>query len=85
LPNVSGQCYNNNIKKKWKIKMENKNERYTFGGFTFGSQNLFNLTIAIRNHAGFGTSTTIEMGIELSPEERQELITILINAGKEDN
>ena len=65
--------------------MENKNERYTFGGFTFGSQNLFNLTIAIRNHAGHGTSNTVEMGIELTPAERQELITILINAGKEDN
>jgi hypothetical protein len=65
--------------------MENKNERYTFGGFTFGSQNLFNLTIRVRNHAEYGTSNTVEMGIELTPEERQELITILINAGKEDN
>ena len=65
--------------------MENKNERYTFGGFNFGSNNLFNLTIAIRNHAGHGTSNTVEMGIELNTEERQELITVLINAGKEDN
>jgi len=66
-------------------KMENKNERYTFGGFSFGSENFFNLTIRVRNHAGHGTNNTVEMGIELTPAERQELITILINAGKENN
>jgi hypothetical protein len=67
-------------------KMENENKRYTFGGFTFGSQKLFNLTISVRNYAGFGTSNTVEMGIELSPEEIQELITVLITRNaKEDN
>lgn len=64
--------------------MENK--RYTFGGFTFGSENFFNLTIKTRNHAGFGTSHTLEMGLELTHEERMELIKLLINAGdKETN
>jgi len=66
-------------------KMENKNERYTFGGFSFGSENWFNLTIRTRNHTGHGTSHALELALELSTEERQELITILINAGKEDN
>jgi hypothetical protein len=68
--------------------MENKMEksRYTFGGFNFGSNNLFNLTIAIRNHAGHGTSNTVEMGIELNTEEIQELITVLLTRNvKEDN
>jgi len=66
--------------------MENENKRYTFGGFTFGSQKLFNLTIAIRNYSGHGTSNTVEMGIELSPEEIQELITVLLTRNvKEDN
>jgi hypothetical protein len=65
--------------------MENKNERYTFGGFSFGSENFFNLTIRVRNHAGHGTNNTVEMGIELTSAERQELIKVLINAGKEDN
>jgi len=66
-------------------KMKNKNERYTFGGFSFGSENWFNLTIRTRNHTGHGTLHALELGLELSTEERQELITILINAGKEDN
>jgi hypothetical protein len=67
-------------------KMENENKRYTFGGFTFGSQKLFNLQINIRNYAGYGTNHTVEMGLELTPEEIQELLTVLITRnGKEDN
>lgn len=64
--------------------MENKNTRYTFGGFSFAKGQYFNLQINIRNHSGNGTSHTVEMGIELTPEERQELITVLINAGQGD-
>lgn len=56
-------------------------QRYTFKGYTFGSKKYFNLLINIRNHAGFGTSHTLEMGIELTDEERMELIKLLINAG----
>lgn len=66
--------------------MENTNKRYTFGGYTFGSGNYFNLQINIRNHAGHGTSNTVEMGIELTNEEIQELITVLLTRNvKEDN
>lgn len=61
--------------------MENETKRYAFGGFTFGSEKWFNLTIAVRNHAGYGTTNTIEMGIELTDAERMELIKVLINAG----
>jgi hypothetical protein len=82
--NVSGRLYNNNIKKKWKIKMENKNKRYNFGGFSFAKGQYFNLQINIINNAGYGTNNTVEMGIELTPEERQELITVLIQAGQGD-
>jgi hypothetical protein len=65
--------------------MENKNQRYTFGGFTFGNENLFNLTINIRNHSGHGTSHTLEMGLELNADEIQELMTILITKNAKDN
>ena len=65
--------------------MENNElKRYTFSGFTFGSEKWFNLTIAIRNHAGYGTSNTVEMGIELTDTERMELIKLLINANDKD-
>lgn len=64
--------------------MENK--RYNFSGFTFGSNGLYNLLISVNNYTKQGTSNTIEMGIELTPEERLELIKLLINADvKEDN
>jgi len=65
--------------------MENENKRYTFGGFTFGSQKLFNLSINIRNYAGYGTTHTVEMGLELTESERMELIKILINAGEQES
>lgn len=66
--------------------MENKNKRYTFGGFTFGTQEMFNLSISILNHAGYGTNNTVEMGIELTADELQELIIVLITRNaKEDN
>jgi hypothetical protein len=58
------------------MKMENK--RYNFGGFTFGSNGLFQLTIKTINHQPYGTNTNLELGIELTPEELQELITVLL-------
>jgi hypothetical protein len=61
-------------------------KRYNFSGFTFGSNGLYNLLISVNNYTKQGTSNTIEMGIELTPEERLELIKLLINADvKEDN
>lgn len=68
--------------------MENKmDKRYSFGGFSFGSNGLFQLTIATINPTKeVGSTHTMELGLELSPEERQELITLLITLNKkEDN
>jgi hypothetical protein len=68
--------------------MENKMEkRYSFGGFAFGSKGLFQLTIAtISPTSEVGTTHTMELGLELSPEEIQELLTVLITRNvKEDN
>ena len=64
--------------------MENTNKRYDLSGsFTFGSNGLFQLVFRnITNSGGY----TMEFGVELTPEERQELITILITLNKkEDN
>jgi hypothetical protein len=49
--------------------------RYNFKGFTFGNNGDFNLVIETSENE-FGYNTKFE--IELSPAERQELITILI-------
>ena len=68
--------------------MENKmDKRYSFGGFSFGSHGLFQLTIStISPTREVGTTHTIELGLELTPEERQELITLLLTIPtKEDN
>ena len=55
--------------------------RYYFTGFIFGmDKDLYNLTIRINNHAGYGTSYIGEMSLELTENERQELIKLLINA-----
>lgn len=64
-----------------------KENRYRFSGFTFfGEHKFFNLMISVKNFSQTGTSATTEIAIELSPEERLELIKLLINAGeKEDN
>jgi hypothetical protein len=61
-------------------------KRYSFGGFSFGSNGLFQLTISTINPTKeFGSTHTMELGVELTPAERQELITILLLAEKEDN
>ena len=63
-----------------------KENRYRFSGFTFGSENYFNLSISVKNFSNVGTSFTTEIGLELNDAERLELIKLLINAGeKEDN
>ena len=55
--------------------MENTNKRYNFGGFAFGSNGLFQLVVRnTTEHGGY----TMEFGLELTPAERQELITVLI-------
>ena len=60
--------------------MENKLERYNFTGFVFGSENWYNLTIRINNHANHGTSFIGEFSLELNETERLALIKLLINA-----
>ena len=62
--------------------MEN---RYTFSGFTFGSNKLFQLLINVKNYSGVGTSTSLELGLELTESERLELIKLLINAEDKDS
>lgn len=61
-----------------------ENTRYIFSGFTFGTQNWFNLTVRINNHAGYGTSYVSEFAFELTETERLELIKLLINAEKKE-
>ena len=63
--------------------MDKKKKRYNFDGFTFGQNNFFELKVEIVDESGFGH--TLGFGLELSPEERQELIGVLINLGKKDN
>jgi hypothetical protein len=60
-------------------------KRYTFGGFTFGTQGLFQLTISPISTADYGSTHGIDIGLELSPEERQELITLLLTIPQEKN
>ena len=62
--------------------MEN---RYTFSGFTFGTPKYFQLLINVKNYSGVGTSTSLELGLELTDEERMELIKLLINANEKDS
>ena len=62
--------------------MENK--RYTFGGYSFGSKGLAVLNINVLNHTENGTTNSTEIGLELTPEERVELITHLIRLNEKD-
>jgi len=62
--------------------MEN---RYTFSGFTFGNDKLFQLLINVKNYSGVGTTTSLELGLELTESERLELIKLLINAEDKDS
>ena len=62
---------------------EMENKLYQFGGFYFGSDGHFQLTIKTTKPSGYGYS--VDLGIELTPEERQELITLLLTAPQEKN
>lgn len=66
--------------------MENKEKqkRYAMSGFLFGKLDYYNLTIRIKNHANHGTSHTVQFDLELSQEERQELINLLMNPKGDD-
>ena len=66
--------------------MENKEtKRYVLGGYGFGSQGLVVLDIEILNHTETGTSYSTEIKLELTPEEKLELLTHLVKLGTEKN
>jgi HKD family nuclease len=65
--------------------MENKKPRYTFGGYIFSTEKIFNLVVGVKNYNGEGTSTSVEIGLELTTEERMELIKVLLNAGEQES
>jgi hypothetical protein len=55
--------------------MSDVKSRYNFNGFTFGNDEDFNLVIEVAT-GDFGYLT--QYSLELTPAERQELITVLI-------
>lgn len=66
-------------------KMEKENKaRYNFYGFTFGMNGNAVLKIEVLNHTENGTRFSTEIGLELTPEEKVELITALVKLGNEN-
>jgi len=62
---------------------EQENRRYNFNAFTFGNDGDLNLVIETAT-GDFGYLT--QYGLELTPAERQELITVLLTTkSKEQN
>jgi hypothetical protein len=62
--------------------MENK--RYNFGGWTFGEKGLGVLRIEVINHTETGTSYSTEICLELTPDERVELIKKIIRLDEKE-
>ncbi|NBR62563.1 MAG: hypothetical protein EBT86_13235 [Actinobacteria bacterium] len=62
--------------------MENK--RYNFGGYSFGEKGLAVLNVQVLNHTENGTTYSTEISLELTPDERVELITNLIRLNEKD-
>lgn len=62
--------------------MENK--RYNFGGYSFGDNGLAVLRIQVLNHTETGTNYSTEIGLELTPDERVELIKKIITLDEKD-
>jgi hypothetical protein len=58
---------------------EKKNRRYNFTSYVFGNDGDVNLVIETAT-GDFGYLT--QYAVELTPEERQELITVLLTAKK---
>jgi hypothetical protein len=56
---------------------ENKTKRYNFKAFVFGNKNDVNLFI---ENATSEYGYNVKFEIELTPEERQELITAILTA-----
>ena len=62
--------------------MENK--RYRFGGYSFGDTGLAVLRIEVINYTETGTNYSTEIGLELTPDERVELIKKIINLDEKE-
>lgn len=54
-------------------------KKYNFTGFTFGSDGTMVFRIEVLNHTEIGTSVSAQVDLELTPEERTELVTKLIS------
>lgn len=62
--------------------MENK--RYNFGGYSFGDNGLAVLRIEVLNHTETGTTYSTEINLELTPDERVELIKKIIHLDEKE-
>jgi hypothetical protein len=54
-------------------------KKYNFTGFSFGSNGEMVFRIEVMNHTENGTSVSAQIDLELTTEERTELITKLIS------
>ena len=54
-------------------------KKYNFTGFTFGKDGEMVFRVEVLNHTEIGTSVSAQIDLELTPEERLELITNLLN------
>ena len=54
-------------------------KKYNFTGFIFGTDGTMVFRIEVLNHTEHGTSVSTQIDLELTPEERTELITQLIS------
>lgn len=66
--------------------MEKINQpKYNFTGFDFGNKGLAVLRIEVLNYTENGTRYSTEIGLELTADERIELITLLAQLGQNKN
>ena len=54
-------------------------KKYNFTGFTFGSDGEMVFRVEVLNHTEQGSSVVAQIDLELTPEERMELVTNLLN------
>jgi len=54
-------------------------KKYNFTGFTFGSDGTMVFRIEVLNHTEIGTGVSTQIDLELTQEERIELITKIIS------
>jgi hypothetical protein len=54
-------------------------KKYNFTGFVFGSDGTMVFRIEVLNHSEIGTSVSTQIDLELTQDERTELITKIIS------